>query len=150
MELETQRLKIISCTEESFSIISTTKEYEFGPHIIMFLEKLTEDPSLSGWGVWFVIKKENNTIIGDIGFKGKASSEGIVEVGYGIVPAAQGKGYATEAVKEIIQWAFSHGNVNKVVAECKDNNFASIRILEKLHMNKIASENNMLKWKLEK
>ena len=65
----------------------------------MFLEKLREDSTQLGWGVWLVINKENNTIIGDIGFKGKPNSENTVEVGYGIIPSAQNKGYATEAVK---------------------------------------------------
>jgi ribosomal-protein-alanine N-acetyltransferase len=150
MELKTQRLKLIPCTEESLSIISTTAEYEMGPHIEMYLQELKEDSSLLGWGVWFVIDNVNNTVIGDIGFKGKPDSENNVEIGYGIVPSVQDKGYATEAVRKIIQWAFSYENVNKVAAECLNDNVPSIKVLEKLQMKRIGSENNMLKWQLEK
>ena len=89
-------------------------------------------------------------MIGDIGFKGKPDSEKTVEIGYGIQPSAQNKGYAAEAVKEIIKWAFTFENVNKIIAECHDENIASIKVLEKLHMRKTGSENNMLKWELEK
>ncbi|MGP4041003.1 GNAT family N-acetyltransferase [Gracilibacillus sp. D59] len=149
MEL-TQRLKIIPCTEESLLFISTSEEYEFGSHIPMYLEALKEDASLLGWGVWFVIDKENDTVIGDIGFKGKPNSGSIIEVGYGIVPSVQGKGYATEAVKKIIQWAFSFRNINKVIAECQVDNLPSTRVLEKLDFKRIDIENNMLKWQLEK
>lgn len=88
--------------------------------------------------------------MGDIGFKGKPNSENIVEIGYGIVPSAQGKGYATEAVQKLIDWAFSNKSINKIVAECLDENIPSIRVLEKLQMKRMGSENNMLKWQLEK
>lgn len=149
MELQTERLKIVPCTDELLSTIST-EEYEIGPHITMFLEKLREDSTQLGWGVWLVINKENNTIIGDIGFKGKPNSENTVEVGYGIIPSAQNKGYATEAVKEIINWAFTNDDVDKVVAECLHDNIPSIKVLEKLNMNKIGTVNDMLKWELKK
>ncbi|MGE7690329.1 GNAT family N-acetyltransferase [Lysinibacillus sp. NPDC097214] len=149
MNLQTQRLKIIPCTEQSLSNFPR-EEYEIGPHIIQYLEELKEDSPLSGWGVRLVINKETNTIIGDIGFKGKPNSENTVEVGYGVIPSAQNKGYATEAVKEIIEWAFSFKNVNKVIAECLVDNFSSTRLLEKLNMNNIGVVDDMLKWQLER
>lgn len=150
MELLTERLKLIPCTKVSISMLSTSKEYEMGQHINMYLGELREDPTLLGWGVWFVIDQENNNIIGDIGFKGKPNSANTVEIGYAIVPSAQGKGYATEAVQKLVEWAFSNKNVTKIVAECLDDNAPSIRVLEKLQMKRIGSENNMLKWQLEK
>ncbi|MDN3015671.1 GNAT family N-acetyltransferase [Paenibacillus sp. BSR1-1] len=149
MELQTQRLIIIPCTNESLSTFAT-EEYKIGSHINNYLEKLKEDSSLLGWGVWLVINKENNAIIGDIGFKGKPDSENIVEVGYGIVPAAQNKGYATEAVNEILKWAFSSGNVKTIVAECLIDNITSIKVLEKLNMKRIGIKNNMYLWQLSK
>lgn len=114
------------------------------------MEKLKKDSSLLGWGVWLVINKENNTIIGDIGFKGKPDSEITVEVGYGIVLSARNKGFATEAVNEIIQWAFSSGSVKKIVAECLIDNISSIKVLEKLNMNRIGTKENMFLWQLIK
>ncbi|SOC23383.1 ribosomal-protein-alanine N-acetyltransferase [Ureibacillus xyleni] len=150
MKLETQRLILIPCTEEALQMISTTDEYNIGPHIDMYLRELKEDSSLIGWGVWLVINKEDNTIIGDIGFKGKPDSENTIEVGYGMIPSAQNKGYATEAVSEIIKWAFSFENVEKIVAECFNDNLASIRVLEKLQMKRTEPEDNMLRWELNK
>ncbi|MGN8644515.1 hypothetical protein ACTNEO_00335 [Gracilibacillus sp. HCP3S3_G5_1] len=43
MELQTKRLRIIPCTEESLSLISTSEEYEIGSHIQMYLDALKED-----------------------------------------------------------------------------------------------------------
>jgi ribosomal-protein-alanine N-acetyltransferase len=149
MELQTQRLVIVPCTNESLSTFAT-EEYKIGSHINNYLEKLKEDSSLLGWGVWLVINKENNALIGDIGFKGKPDSENIVEVGYGIIPTAQNKGFATEAVNEILNWAFSSGNVKKIVAECLIDNITSIRVLEKLNMKRIGIKDNMYLWQLSK
>ena len=121
-----------------------------GPHIEMYLEQLKRDSSVKGWGVWFVIRRENNQVIGDIGFKGKPNDRKTVEIGYGIIPAAQNKGFATEAVQALIDWAFSSGQVEKVIAECLEDNVASIRVLEKVGMKRTSAKDGMLYWELEK
>jgi [ribosomal protein S5]-alanine N-acetyltransferase len=149
MELQTQRLLIVPCTNQSLSTYAA-EGFKMGGHINNYLKELNEDPSLLGWGVWLVIEKENHTIIGDIGFKGKPDREGTVEVGYGMAPAARNKGYATEAVTEIIRWAFSKGDVQKVVAECLMDNLPSIKVLEKLNMEKIGAKDNLYLWQLVK
>lgn len=149
LELLTERLKLIPCSDESLSTYST-KDYELGLHIGMYLKELKEDTSVLGWGVWLVIDKQTNKIIGDIGFKGKPNEEKVVEVGYGIIASEQNKGYATEAVKCIIEWAFRSDSVNKIVAECLEDNVASIKVLEKLNMIKTEKINNMLYWQLNK
>ncbi|MBM7660519.1 ribosomal-protein-alanine N-acetyltransferase [Bacillus mesophilus] len=149
MELQTKRLKLVPCTESLVSTISN-EDFEMGPHIQFHIEELRKDPSLIGWGVWLVIEKETIRIIGDIGFKGKPNGNHAVEVGYGMIPTAQGNGYATEAVRELITWAFSHESVDEVIAECDESNLSSIRVLEKLNMKRINQEANMLKWQLIK
>ncbi|TXL65711.1 GNAT family N-acetyltransferase [Cerasibacillus terrae] len=146
MELHTDRLRVIPCTNELLSTIST-EDYEIGPHINLYVEKLEEDSALLGWGVWFVFDK-GDRVIGDIGFKGKPNGENTVEIGYGIVPIAQNKGYATEAVQALIDWAFSTGNVERIVAECRHDNLPSIRVLEKLQMTRVKLVNGLLKWEL--
>jgi [ribosomal protein S5]-alanine N-acetyltransferase len=149
MELQTQRLVIVPCTEQTLSTYAT-EGFKMGGHISNYLKELNENPSLLGWGVWLVIDKENHTIIGDIGFKGNPDSKGTVEVGYGMAPAARNKGYATEAVNEIINWAFSTGQVQKVVAECLKDNIPSIKVLEKVKMEKIGTKDHLYLWQLVK
>ncbi|MEH6943841.1 GNAT family N-acetyltransferase [Bacillus sp. JJ722] len=149
MALQTDRLRIIPCTSEYVATISD-EEYNMGPHITMYLEELKKDSTLLGWGVWLVINKENNSIIGDIGFKGKPNSSKTVEIDYGIIPSAQGNGYATEAVNEIVKWAFSFDTVDVIVAECLIDNLPSIRVLEKLKMKKTEIQHEMIKWQLKK
>ena len=55
----------------------------------------------------------------------------IPEIGYGILDEFQGQGYATEAVKLALKWAFEHPQVLAVEAESDPDNAASQRVLEK-------------------
>ncbi|WP_246943397.1 GNAT family N-acetyltransferase [Bacillus pinisoli] len=147
MKIQTNRLTIVSCTQE---IVTTAlkNDYQVGPHISSYLEQLKKDPTLLGWGPWFVMYNEQ--FIGDIGFKGKPNQENTVEVGYGIIPIAQGKGYATEAVGELIRWSFTTGKVDKIIAECLVTNVPSIRVLDKLGMKQTYQNLDMLFWELQR
>lgn len=53
-------------------------------------------------------------------------------IAYWIAPEEQGNGYATEAVKLALEYAFESRGLNKVVARVFEENSASQRVLEKL------------------
>ncbi|MCM3710399.1 GNAT family N-acetyltransferase [Sporosarcina luteola] len=149
MVFNTKRLKLVACTPEFLSTISP-EEYEIGAHVKGHVTELQSDASQLGWGVWFVVDKATDAIVGDIGFKGKPSGNQTVEIGYGIIPSAQNKGYATEAVGALIEWAFASGQVKRVIAECLQDNFASTKVLGKLGLRQIGREDTMLKWEMKK
>ena len=140
MEIKTKRLIIKACTGDLIEI-----EEEAKPHIQLYLEELEMDQDLLGWGVWLVFSQTDGKLVGDIGFKGKPVN-GAVEVGYGISPDVQNEGYATEAVEALVNWAFQTGKVNKILAECSKTNGASIRVLEKLYMNKVEQDEHRVYW----
>jgi ribosomal-protein-serine acetyltransferase len=54
-----------------------------------------------------------------------------IEVGYFIVKASTGKGYATEAAKATIRYAFEHMKVLRVDLRCAADNQASRRVAER-------------------
>ncbi|MDH4423371.1 GNAT family N-acetyltransferase [Bacillus cereus] len=149
MKLETERLYIVPCTEEMFRV-AEKQGYNSGPHIIGHVEHVKEDAALLPWGAWYVIRKEDDIVLGDIGFKGKPSEYGTVEIGYGFIEKYWNKGYATESVAELIKWAFQTGEVETVIAETLLDNYGSIRVLEKLHMKRVDATETMINWKIEK
>lgn len=59
-----------------------------------------------------------------------------LEIGYGICPSYQGKGYATEAVGAALKYCFEELEVEMVTAKAITPNKASIHILEKLGFTK--------------
>ena len=149
MELNTNRLKIKPCTVETVQI-TIEQNYDNGPEVSNYLEQLRRDPSLLYWGSWIVIRKSDDRIIGDIGFKGKPDKNKTVEIGYGLLEDYWNNGYATEAVEALIEWAFHTSKVEKVIAETLKENDGSIRVLEKLHMKKVDCSETMIYWEKKK
>ena len=99
------------------------------------LRRLEDAPDQTGWWTWYLVLRKDATggrfLIGSAGFKGKATPDGTVEFGYSVVTQAQGLGYATEAIKGLLSWAFEHPDVSQVIAETLPELTPSIRVLEK-------------------
>lgn len=144
-EIHTERLKLVPVTEELYR--SLYGNYEMGPHINLHLHELKGDPGLFGWGAWIAFDEAGEPI-GDMGFKGKPDKAGKVEIGYGVRPEEEGKGYATEGVRGLIERAFSLPEVREVNAECYEDNSASIRVLEKLGFERTAQAGTLVFWRL--
>ncbi len=105
------------------------------PAILQFKARLTETPEHAGWYAWYAIARainsEPSTLIGAGGFFGPPSADHVVEVGYSIMPAFEGRGYATELLRSLVDHAFSTKKVKRVVAHTTPMNAGSIRVLEK-------------------
>lgn len=59
-----------------------------------------------------------------------------IELGYGVCPSYQGKGYATEALKAVIDICFNQAGIEMVVTKILSQNSASKRVAEKLGFTK--------------
>ena len=82
---------------------------------------------------WLILITHNNFGAGLIGFKGVSAGYEQVEIGYGIDPDYRNKGYTTESAHALIQWAFQDMRCRSVVAcDVRNDNLASIRVLDKL------------------
>ena len=71
--------------------------------------------------------RRDGLAIGGLGFFGPPR-EGRVELGYGLVAAARGQGYATEAVRGALELAARHG-ATSVAADTEESNAASQHVL---------------------
>ena len=80
----------------------------------------------------------SNTVIGSGSFKGPPDAKGVVEIAYGIVPSQQGRGYATEAARALVAYAFGDARVRIVRAHTLPRNEASGRVLTKCGFTRIA------------
>lgn len=90
-----------------------------------------EHPQELLWNTpWEMIPKEDGRAIGELCFKG-APKRGVVEIGYGIEKDYEGRGYTTEAVGAMLDWAFAQEKVYVVEAQTRRDNAASQHILEK-------------------
>lgn len=92
----------------------------------MFLDKPSE-----AFPSYVVVRRDTSETVGSIGFFGPPGEDGAVMIGYGLAESARGYGYATEAVRALVGYAFAHAEVTRVLADTDLDNFASHRVLEK-------------------
>lgn len=164
VKLITTRLEIAACPLDiAQSLIGDRRGLEevFGARLLpdwlspelaeilpLYVQELLHDPAALGWGIWIMFDREENVVVGDAGFKGRPDGDGTVEIGYGVAPAYQRRGYATEAVQALIAWAFAHPEVRRIVAECVPENTPSLRVLTKLGFRPLPKVTDALRWEL--
>lgn len=167
-QIRTKRLTLVPCTVEVGQAVMLDRpsaERMLGASlhpewpgqdtrdfVPLYLHRLRNDPGLLGWGVWLVILEEGprRTVIGDLGYKGPPGEDGSVDIGYGIAPSQRDKGYATEASRALIDWAFGHDAVKDVTGECLVENAASARVLRKSGLMRTGREGSLYKWRLHR
>ncbi len=99
---------------------------------------------------WAIIQKEENAIIGYIILKGLPNKSGDVIIGYDIDEDYRRKGYATEAIKGLIQWIFLNPNVITVIADTETTNIPSYKLLEKLGAVRYKESSELIWWKIDR
>ena len=89
-----------------------------------------------GFGFWALEEKSTGAFAGDLGFAEfkreiEPSIQGIPEIGWVLAPHAQGKGYATEAVRAVVAWGDEHFDRARTVCLIHPENLPSLRVAEK-------------------
>ena len=87
------------------------------------------DPAAPGWFQYAV--DLDGVLIGDLGLN---LDENLMqaELGFTLASAYQGRGYATEAVRGLLDDVFIERKLHRVSAECDARNTASARLLERV------------------
>ena len=99
---------------------------------LMFWRGQLAEPAAAGWWLHYALMTESEppTLVGSVGYKGPPK-DGMVEIGYSIVPSWQRRGLATEACGALIEGAWARG-ANVVVAHTLEQLTPSIGVLRKL------------------
>lgn len=91
---------------------------------------------LLGYGYWAIEDKATERLVGETGFADfkraiEPSLDGTPEIGWVLVPSAQGRGYATEAVHAVVSWGDRHFGGTATVCLISPENLPSLRVAEK-------------------
>ena len=107
-------------------------------------------------GMWLsaaVAERGSGTFVGDISLKYESAEHKTGEIGFSFDPAHHGRGYATEATRAVLAFAFEGMGFHRVVGRAEPRNLASVRVLEKLGLRREALlvENEWVKgeWQSE-
>jgi RimJ/RimL family protein N-acetyltransferase len=102
---------------------------------------------------FFVVHRGRNVVIGSGGFTGPPGADGVVEIAYGIVPAFEGQGYATEVAGALVAFASEHAAVRRISAHTLPVANASTRVLTKCgfhHVGTVVHAEDGPVWRWER
>jgi ribosomal-protein-alanine N-acetyltransferase len=137
-----------------FRVADGVAAFLTGPEVSpAFLERLeastVSDPWRDGFGI---LHLTDNRVIGLCSYGGPPGADGIVEISYGIVPAYEGRGHATEAARTLIAQAFASGSVQALRAHTLPEHNASTKVLAKCRfefIEEITHPEDGLIWRWE-
>lgn len=169
MKLSTNRLELVAATlDHVYAELETVErlalllkahvepgwppgEYDRDAQVF-FRDRLKEGgTSVIGWYCWYALRRgspyQSPVLVGAGGYFGPPSEEGVVEIGFSILPRWQNLGYATELAELLIKNAFTDSRVQKVIAHATLMNLASCKVLQKCGFNYVCrdeeSDNNL-------
>ncbi len=164
LDLQTLRLTLVPFTHELVHATLTDRDLfaqlldarildswpgsDFADLLPMLAQQFAHTPDDARW-IRLIIHAADQMLIGDVGCHGPPDENGTVEIGYSIVPMYRSYGYATEAAQGLIDWLWTQ-NVSCITAGCDADNAGSIRVLEKLGMQRTRQEGNELRRELVK
>ena len=99
---------------------------------------------LGEFGTYQVVRRSDGAVIGDAGFLGPPDATGAVSVGCGIIEGARRRGYATEALGALLEWAREQTGLTCVLADTTRANLGGQRLLERAGMHKIGEDGELL------
>lgn len=99
--------------------------------------------------LWTAISKIDNKMVGDLCIVGEPNADGEIEIGYGTYDEFQNKGFMTEIVSGMIEWAKTQSEIKAIVASTDKTNTASFNVLEKNSFIKIGETDTLFNWKSE-
>lgn len=84
-------------------------------------------------GRWAVARREDGEVVGGLVIRLLPPFEEDLEIGWQLKPSAWGQGYATEASKALMRWAFEQG-IDELYAVSRPNNTRAIATAKRLGM----------------
>ncbi|MGB3367672.1 MAG: GNAT family N-acetyltransferase [Acidaminobacteraceae bacterium] len=132
-------------------VTDTILDDEMKSEAEVMLKKVIDDSENYLWLTnWAVVLKKENKIIGNIVINGYPNQSGEVIVEYGINEDYRNKGYASESLKELINWIFRNLKSTGVVVDTKKENIAAHKVLENVGAIKYKETEELICWKIEK
>ncbi|MGW0120711.1 GNAT family N-acetyltransferase [Streptomyces sp. NPDC003327] len=106
----------------------------------------TGDPGV--FGPYAVLLRDGGRTVGGIGFHGPPAEDGFATVGYGLAPGARGNGYATEALRALVDLARRAGAAG-VKGDADLDNTASHRVMLAAGMRHVSDDEAVRRFRLE-
>lgn len=159
MELETKDLILRTVTKDDIAEVARMYEYpntislsqaEKAIDIMISNYKQNKDGYIKHLCLAVCLKEKPTVIIGWCGLDGEAEKDKVV-IFYIIDEKYRNKGYATQAAKAVLQYAFEQAQLECIYGGCDKNNIASFKIMSSIRMkNYGVDDNNNPQFRVER
>lgn len=85
-----------------------------------------------------VERQEDSQLVGEVSLTWRSAANAQAEIGYIISPAAQRRGFATEAAAALLAFGFQQAEFHRIYARCDARNEASTLVMKRLGMHQEA------------
>ena len=102
--------------------------------------QVKSDPSVNKWFVRWMVEKSTREIVGSVSFHGPPDELGMMEIGLGVHPGFQRRGYATEALTAMWSWVIDQPSVELLRYTVDPNNDASISVIRKFGFERVGQQ----------
>ncbi|MPY34810.1 GNAT family N-acetyltransferase [Streptomyces adustus] len=92
------------------------------------------------WGVFALVRTEDGRAVGGMGFHGAPDEQGRAEIGYDLAEGARGRGYATEALRALSEWALARDDVRSLFATVERGNAPSQAVLSRAGFTRVDTD----------
>ena len=161
--LETERLILRQVigkdVDQLFEILSDAEVAKFDyfypvtskEEVMKFINRYRQELEESEEITWGIIARNTNRLIGTCCIGDFDEGARRAEIGYDIAQVEWGKGYATEAIRAVLDFGFNVMDLNRIEATITPGNDSSVRVLRKLDFVQegIVRERDLIKGKLE-
>lgn len=149
--LQTERLILRRFTPDDVDLVY---ELDSDPEVMRFItggqptpRDLIRDQVLPRWlalydqgagcGFWAAQRKADGGFLGWFHWRPIAEQPGAFELGYRLVQAAWGRGYATEGSRALLRKGFTELGAQRAIAHTLLNNTRSQRVMEKVGLKRV-------------
>lgn len=95
----------------------------------LHIDRMLEQPASTGWLARAVVDVATGEVVGHAGFHFQPDADGLVEIGYTIVPERRGRGLARATVTQLLTFAAADPRVQTVRASVSPGNAASLAVI---------------------
>ena len=124
LEKDAENFFLLNGDEEVMRYIRKPKKREECDAFLKEVIAAYEDKPLMGR--WAVNEKQSGKFVGSFAFIPVEKTEDS-QLGYALLKEYWGKGFATEAIALVVEYAFRRLNLHKLTAGCYSNNIASVK-----------------------
>ena len=112
-----------------------------GPSPLAYrIPRVKREPKFAELGIILAVEKESKQIIGSAGFHDFPDQNGMIEVGFGVVPEKQNNGFGKELLFGMWDWIIKKPEVKILRYTVSPTNEPSMRIIKKIGFTEVGEQ----------